>query len=417
MAAASDTSPVERMENILTCAICENILKEPRILDCFHSFCVHCLAKYIEIQREETQEEHEAEHLFDCPTCKTQFQLGQDESVEGLPANYFINNMLDIMKIQKAQKLPCEACKGQGPAQCRCIGCEHYLCKNCLNAHNNRSDFKNHDVLTLEELTKPENQSKARAKPRCQKHGHENKPTLEIYCNTCEELACINCVVLDHPPAHDYQPIEVVAEEHKKALKTTSDILQKKSSESQNALKKIKDAVEFLGAKTARDAILKQKEEILNEFTRQLEVKTDALLGEVDESYCQGSENLSKQQNIMKAYVEKVNGSLVIAKNVIEKGSSEDILSIANKIKMNAEDIEQECPKLMQPTGCTCVEYQAKSTKTIFDSINVNDLGNVGRPKVLKCLYIYNEISKPFFVMVELKRELKMTKMKLCKIL
>jgi hypothetical protein len=47
----------------------------------------------------------------------------------------------------------------------------------------------------------------------------------------------------------------------------------------------------------------------------------------------------------------------------------------------------------------------------------VNDLGNVGRPKVLKCLYIYNEISKPFFVMVELKRELKMTKMKLCKIL
>ena len=274
MAAASDRSPVDRMESLLTCTICKELLKEPRSLPCFHSFCKHCLTKYIEIQRDEARRERKAEHWFYCPTCRTQFQL--NDSVEGLPSNNFINNMIDVLKIQQQERMPpCDCCKDQIPSKSRCIGCERYLCKNCLTTHNNWPDCKEHVVLTLEELAKPENQQIARAKPRCQKNGHENKP-FQFFCDTCQELACINCncVVLNHSkPDHDHQPIDVVAEQHKKVLKTTFDILRKKANEGQNALKKMKDAAELLEDKTkkARDAILKQNEEILNEFTRQLE--------------------------------------------------------------------------------------------------------------------------------------------------
>ena len=81
----------------------------------------------------------------------------------------------------------------------------------------------------------------------------------------------------------------------------------------------------------------------------------------------------------MQDYVEKVNGSLDMAKNIIEKGSKEEILLVGNEIKGNADKIENECPKYVQPVHNGDIEYQSKSTKTIVENISLNDLGNVGR--------------------------------------
>ena len=300
--------------------------------------------------------------------------------MERFPSNHFINNLLDLLKIQQqVQKLPCECCKALLPAKSRCTDCERYLCKNCLTTHTNWPAFKGHSVLTLEELAKPENQAKTKAKLHCNKHGHENK-IYAFYCDTCQELICINCAVLDHPkPDHSCRPLNEVADEHRKSLKTTSAILQKKSNECQNTLTKIKDAIQFQdsSAKKARQAILKQNEEILKEFTRQLEVKTSVLLGEVEENCRFVSGILGKQQGDMKAYVKRVNGSLDLAKTILEKGSDEEILSLGKKIEKNADEIKKKCPKMMQPVHSGNVEYQKKATRIIVDRINLKDMGNV----------------------------------------
>ena len=383
MASAPDPAPVKRMEELLTCCVCKETLNEPTTLPCFHSFCKKCLARYVEIQRDDARKEGRAEHLFKCPTCRTQFQLRQTQSVERLPSNHFINNLLDILKIQQeAQNLPCESCNGQLPAECRCVQCESYLCKNCLKTHNNWPAFKSHDVLTLEELTKPENQAKAKAKPRCHKDGHENKP-LEYYCKTCQQLACITCVLLDHPkPEHDCKPISVVAEEQKQALVTTSAMLQEKSVEGQNALQKIKRASQNLkdNDKRAKNAILQQEKEILEEITKKLKRNTAALIDEVDRKRNEVNQKLVKQQDDMKAYVEKVNGSLKFAKNIIEKGSNEEIITLGDEVKSNANNIEKELPKSMLPVHNGFFEYQQeKSTKNIVDILDLKDLGEIGK--------------------------------------
>ena len=383
MASAPDPAPVKRMEELLTCCVCKETLNEPTTLPCFHSFCKKCLARYIEIQRDDARRQGRAEHLFKCPTCRTQFQLRQTQSVERLPSNHFINNLLDILKIQQqAQKLPCDSCSGQLPAECRCVQCESYLCKNCRKTHNNWPAFKSHDVLTLEELTKPENQAKAKAKPRCHKDGHENKP-LEYYCKTCQQLACITCVLLDHPkPEHDCKPISVVAEEQKQALVTTSAMLQEKSVEGQNALQKIKRASQNLkdNEKRAKNAILQQEKEILEEITKKLKRNTAALIHEVNRKRNEVNQKLVKQQDDMKAYVEKVNGSLKFAKNIIEKGSNEEIITLGDEVKSNANNIEKEHLKSMSPVHNGFFEYQRKkSTKNIVDILDLKDLGEIGK--------------------------------------
>ena len=383
MAKAPDLAPTKGIEELLTCCICTETLEEPKTLPCFHSFCKKCLAKYIEVEREKAKKQEKARHSFDCPMCRTQFELTQGKSVEQIPPNYFINALLDILPIiqQQTQKLHCESCKvAQVPVTSRCIECERYLCKNCLNAHNNWPDFKQHDVMTLAELANPENQRKARGKPRCTKEGHGNK-ALVFYCNTCQELACINCAVLNHSKAnHDYQPIDTVAKQHKKTLKITSANLQRKSNEVKATLKKIDHATENLQAKTkrAKDMILQQEREILQELTQKVKHNTAVLLGEVDRTHSRVNNKLVKQHNEMRSYYEKVNGSLDFAKNIIEKASNEEILLLGTEIQDNVKDIEKYGPKITKPAHNGVIEYQAKSTETILGNINLDDPGKVG---------------------------------------
>ena len=334
MATAPDNSLTKQMEELLICCICNETLKEPRTLGCFHSFCKKCLGEYVESQRKKSEKDHK--HLFDCPLCRTQFQLKQGESVDQIRPCFFINNLLEMLSIQdRALQVQCDVCKSNVPAASRCIECERYLCGNCLTTHNNWPDFNNHDVLTSEELAMPENQNKAKAKPRCNKKGHGNN-ALDLFCNTCNELACLTCVVLDHPkPDHECEPIDVVANRQKEALKTTSAILQTKSDAGHDALKKIRKASENMKDNTrkAKDDILQQKKEILEAFTKKLENTTAALIIEVDSKHNEINQKLSKQQDDMKVYIEKVNGSLEFVNNIIEKGSNEDILSLGNELR------------------------------------------------------------------------------------
>ena len=379
MATALDISWTKQMKELLTCSICDETLEEPRTLGCFHSFCKKCLAKYVESQRKITKKDR----MFDCPLCRTQFQLKQEESVDQIRPCFFINNLLEMLSIQeRASQIKCEACKSDVSAVSRCIECERYLCGNCLTTHNNWPDFNNHDVLTLEELAKPENQCKAKAKPRCIKKGHGNKP-LEIYCTTCNELACLTCVVLDHPkPDHECEPIDVVANRQKEALKRTSAILQTKSDEGHDALKKIRKASENMKANTrkAKDDVLHQKKEILEAFTEKLEHTIQAFIVEVDRKHNELNQKLSKQHHDMELYVEKVNGSLEFVKNIIEKGSNEDILSLGNEIKENASDIEKKCPKMMNPVHSGYFVYQQiKSAENIVEKVDLQELGKVGK--------------------------------------
>ena len=242
MATAPDTSFHKQVEKLLTCCICDETLKEPRTLGCFHSFCKKCLGEYVESQRTKKAKKGR-EHMFECPLCRTQFQLKQEESVDQIRQCFFINNLLELLRIQKrASQISCDSCKGKVIVVSRCVECEDFFCKNCLIPHNNLPKFAKHVTLTLEELAKPENQSKAKPIPRCDKEGHQNK-RLDYYCNYCNELACKNCVLLDHKEAeHVCQPTSVLGKKQKEALKPTSASLQKLSDESQNALEKIKQA-------------------------------------------------------------------------------------------------------------------------------------------------------------------------------
>ena len=107
----------------------------------------------------------------------------------------------------------------------------------------------------------------------CMKHYDK---ILECYCETCKELCCINCVVLNHqkPIAnHSCVAISEVAHTQRNALQSSCATLDEKVSEGKEALRKICEVMKSLkeNAETAKDQVKENKEKILNILEKKLD--------------------------------------------------------------------------------------------------------------------------------------------------
>jgi hemerythrin-like domain-containing protein len=128
----------------------------------------------------------------------------------------------------------------------------------------------------------------------------------------------------------------------------------------------------------AKDAIIQQQQEILNAFSKKLEEETAVLLDQVDVKYKEASEPLVKQQADVKAYLEKAKSSLDFSKNIISKGSDEEIISLKHEVEEKAGSIQKERPELMEPLHDGSIKYQAKPSKDALRNVKLNDLGKIG---------------------------------------
>jgi hypothetical protein len=348
-------------------------------LSCFHSYCKHCLETFVATHRKKAvKAKAKVPEVFECPLCRTEFHVKEDENVEKIPSNHFINNMLELLTLQQqTQRNKCQSCKAKGPATRRCVTCENYLCAKCLDAHNNWPAFEDHVVLTLEELAKPENLAKARGRPRCEKH---NK-VLKFYCETCKVLVCRYCADVNHiRPEHTWFPLADVVSQHKEALETSSAIFEQQMNEAVQSNLKIEHTMVILknNKAKAKDAIMQQQQEILNAFSKKLEDETAVLLNQVDMKYNEANEPLVNQQADVKAYLAKTKSSLDFARTIISNGNDEEILSLKLQVEEKAGNIEKERPELMEPVHNGAIEYQAKPSNGVLENVKLNDLGKIG---------------------------------------
>ena len=74
----------EFLEEILKCPICKCQIKDPRILPCYHSFCLNCLRQHIE------------NGLQSCAICQEKVPLPVN-NVWGFPKNEVLHKILNFI--------------------------------------------------------------------------------------------------------------------------------------------------------------------------------------------------------------------------------------------------------------------------------------------------------------------------------
>ena len=332
-----------------------------------------CLGKYVERLRcsDNTIE------TFPCPTCRSEFTLKSNQHVADLASNHFIKNMLEIFAIQEKAKASATCSHCQDSAINHCGSCEMFMCTKCSEWHDSWSSMKNHSVLSIDRLSNPESQAKMKSKLYCMKHKDE---VLKYYCETCKELCCVDCVVLNHQkPTHSCVAMSEMVEKQREILQSSCTTLDEKLSEGKEALNNICEVMKRLekNAKTAKDQINEQKEKILKIVTEKLDEKANKMKEEVDEVYGEMHSELSQQHDEIKEYLDKVQASISLPRNLLKRGSIEETLSLQKLIDDKIEKLGNEKPEDLDAVNDGDIQYAPDDTDKINVDENVCKLGHV----------------------------------------
>lgn len=256
--------------------------------------------------------------------------------------NHFICNMVEVMSIRHPDKcVRCSYCEKS--SVCRCVTCEQFMCEKCSKAHGEFLGFRDHVVLTMEELSKPENRSKIKGKSYCKKHPRKK---LKLYCETCEELVCTYCIVFDHfRPDHVCSPLEDIAARKRMELKKICTALESKK----NRANSYYDELSFssLGIdeqlEAVRNSTLQVKDRILKSVEYTLDKKAKSLIEEnekVARVKKQSIEQEIKRVSDVKAGQKK---TYDMATALVDNGSEEEIMLSFKLVQESVEKDEEEC--------------------------------------------------------------------------
>ena len=186
--AEKKTIQIEKVEEQLQCSVCLDTYTDPKLLQCFHVYCQKCLVKLVDRNQQ-------GQLFLSCPICRRATPVPAN-GVSGLQSAFLITPLLDMVKEQNntATDPPASADGVEGES----------------------SRF----ALPV--------------KIRCRYHiGKE----VELFCDTCEEPICLECVIKSGKHfGHETELINVAFEKYKAEIAPSLKVLEKQLAISTQAL-------------------------------------------------------------------------------------------------------------------------------------------------------------------------------------
>ncbi|CAG9562149.1 unnamed protein product [Danaus chrysippus] len=124
---------MEQFESLLTCCVCLDRFRNPKLLPCQHSYCMEpCMDGLVDYVRRQVK----------CPECRAEHRIPY-QGVQGFPTNVTLQRFLEL-HAQIAGELPdptagqvmerCNVCSEK--AYCApCAHCDKKVCEDCKSAH------------------------------------------------------------------------------------------------------------------------------------------------------------------------------------------------------------------------------------------------------------------------------------------
>ena len=225
---------VKNLKDEIMCPVCQEFFQDPKILPNFHYHCKWCVLQLAA-----------REQPFPCPECRGDTLL-PPTGTDGFPTAFFVNRFKSLHdgmeKVQEAIShgdLMCELCHSD-KAMAFCRHCAQYICDFCRESHRRMKMFSGHTVVSIEELRRNAEENLPIIQPepmRCKQH----LKRLKIYCFTCNQLICRDCVLKDHKD-HDFEFTSKCAPQIKQALREKLGPLQSTQAHIQDARKQLEQS-------------------------------------------------------------------------------------------------------------------------------------------------------------------------------
>ena len=289
---------------------------DPKILPCFHTFCLHCLN---ELQR--TSGKHGE---ITCPECRRKFQVPGSGYPKNLPANFRMNSLLDVMAIQKCNVagVKCGNCEKTSSQSFYCFKCCAFWCDDCITAHNIIRANKDHKVLAIKDFQDQDMENVLRSPVFCQKEHHENKK-LKFFCKDCEVAICNICVVTLHE-GHVKVPLQDAANERKLRLEAVLESQKVKALQKRNVITRLQSECNEIQEQVA--CVKKSAQNLVDSLMRVIHAKKQELFQEVEDKARQSIERLVEQQSDVENELQLIETSIKKAETFLKRSTNAEIV-------------------------------------------------------------------------------------------
>ena len=319
----------------VSCSVCMSPFTDPKILPCFHTFCLHCLN---ELQR--TSGKHGE---ITCLECRRKFQVPGSGYPKDLPANFRMNSLLDVMAIQKCSVagVKCGNCEKTSAQSFYCFKCCAFWCDDCIAAHNIIRANKDHKVLAIKDFQDQDIENVLRRPVFCQKEHHENKK-LKFFCKDCEVAICNTCVVTLHE-GHVKVPLQDAANERKLRLESVLESQKEKALRKRNMIARIQSACNEIQEQVA--FVKKSAQNSVDNLMRVIEAKKQELFKEVEDKAQQSIERLVEQQSEVENELWRIDTSIEKTETFLKQSTNAEIVHFNTLEEVTEEAELVECDR------------------------------------------------------------------------
>ena len=122
----------ETVGDVTECPICTEMMVDPRVLPCIHTFCFKCL--------DQLWKDKQPGVKVPCPLCRGDVVIPVD-GVSSLPKNFFVEKLVGAQKLSNSENttVMCDNCLANGDQETNesvsekfCVECKQHLCNKCL---------------------------------------------------------------------------------------------------------------------------------------------------------------------------------------------------------------------------------------------------------------------------------------------
>ncbi|XP_022104610.1 E3 ubiquitin-protein ligase TRIM71-like [Acanthaster planci] len=331
----------------VVCSICTNHFRQPKVLDCLHTFCLDCLQNL-------RQSPDLNSNKLTCPRCARETILN-GSGITDLPDNFAFSALVEEVAMQDkllqglGSGITCQACDEGNQAISRCMECDHFLCQECQRAHGRMTLMKSHRIYTLAQLRSGKITYKSKLRemiPKCREHPDQN---VSVYCNTCLQVICTTCSVLNHP-LHSVTALTDALEECQSIVAELVAKVQESKTELSSILRETCESHKALNAvfaDTKRKIKKKADQEVAKIQKKISEIRQEeqTLLEETQQIYKERLKLFETVQTYNRTEVTQVEHRLDEVKRLMDQASCYEILELQQKLLVNLNELTWAKPK------------------------------------------------------------------------
>ena len=331
---------LKEVKDITECPICTEVFCNPKMMPCFHTFCLKCIEQY-GVGKKEGE-------ALPCPMCRREFKVPIG-GFSKLSSNFFIDRLIAVKSrsLVPIRDADCDICMkigkhGKVVASSFCMTCQENLCDDCCEIHKSMKMTMGHKLSPVGEVTEAMREKLEAS--FCEKHPTKE---LEFYCQVCKVPICATCSITNHKSHETCEisdTIEVFKKDFMKLLDDVNKIKRSIKGQSRNASEQIKAVTHNVD--TVKEDILKRGDDI----KRMVDKQTSVLLEELNLHKTSILENIVSDKEELRMNMMICDNFKQFCTKVVTEADSVELVRVADELKTRAEEVKMlSIPKRKHP--------------------------------------------------------------------